>query len=121
MATNYFGVRKVKQIIKEIFLPDVVFFDRSYKRYSGYERIRGCNSYCMFSVAFHRYINDNFWLSFNFYDDDCEFLCYSIVFEFTSDLTVIYPDNGNHLIDLMHSEAGFNELVALYKPKDKQS
>ena len=121
MATNYFGVRKVKQIIKEIFLPDVVFSDRSYKRFSGYERISGYNSYCIFTVCFKRYLTGNFYLSFNFYDDDYEFLCYSIIFEFTSDLTVTYPDNGNYLIDLMHSEAGFNELVALYKYKDKQA
>lgn len=69
---KYLGVRKCKKLIKDLFYPDICFYDRSYNAFAGLERLAGYFGDFGYSISIQNRINGELWIHIVVFDKDDE-------------------------------------------------
>lgn len=99
---KYLGVRKCKKLIKELFYPDICFYDRSYNAFAGLERIAGYFSDFAYSISFANRTDGTLWI---------HIVVFGLDDEITSDNVYVLDSTHSHFI--YESERPRKELQAL--------
>lgn len=99
---NYLGVRNCKNLIKDLFFPDILIYSNSYKRYSGFESLSGYFGDFDYKFSFLQRKDNSVWIHIEVYDLD---------FQVVNSL--VYDLDPTHTYFIYDSERPRKELQAL--------